>query len=330
MHLTKTFLSQCFDNGYIIEKQKGDKIILIPDEIEQFYMPNLVITSLIELEELLKEYVNIIRKSTLKFYKLDENHQIKNYLFYLIKSLTNDDCQDLNKYIKRFINYLKDEKFNELYYAKIIGTIEPYNVLARKCEEYYGSETPFTFRLYLEKIGFKFEMPLVRYGISNNTAYIYSIQRKRKYSNSHPTIKSVNSLFNTINIGIKENRDITPSMLCSLAVFVGMLKSEEINEIKVDGFLTRRYGYLNGIETEEEKDKVLHNSIDKFFKLFLRLSTQFEGININAYPFDVDSYLQITLDDEISSQNELLNNLYNIGKNYHEQISEEMQLLKKQ
>jgi hypothetical protein len=105
-------------------------------------------------------------------------------------------------------------------------------------------------------------------------------------------------------------------MLCSLTIFLGMLQSEGINYIKADGFLTRRYGYFEGITEDEKRDLILHNSIDKFFKTFIRLSIQLNNVNISAYPFDIDSYMHIKLEENISSDNILLNDLFNVGKNY--------------
>ena len=215
---------------------------------------------------------------------------------------------------------MKDCNFNEIDYSLWLGKIDEYNIYARQCEEYYGSETPYTMHFFAEVPGFKFEMPLIRYGIvEENVAYIYSIQRKRLYKNNYPKIKEINTLFNDANSGVKHNRNITPSMLCSLVLFIGMLQNKNINQILVDGFLTRRYGYYNGVNEEEQREKISYNSIDKFFKLFIRLVDQFEGIEITAYPLDIDSNFHISIDKNIWSSNKLLNQLYNLGLNYSKQ-----------
>ncbi len=317
MHLTTLFLTEICKYGEYNYTFEDEKIILIPREDQQYFMPNLIITNVLDFERVLNEYIETIRKTSLSFYRLDSNHQIQDYLFYLIKSLSNDDCQDLISYIKRFIQFLEDKSFSDFNHMKQIGTVSSYDVMARKCEEYYGSETPFTIHYYLEKPGLRIEMPLIRYGISSDKiAYIYSIQRKKIYNNKNCRIKSINTLFNEVNKSIKENRNITPSMLCSLTIFLGMLQSEGINYIKADGFLTRRYGYFEGITEDEKRDLILHNSIDKFFKTFIRLSIQLNNVNISAYPFDIDSYMHIKLEENISSDNILLNDLFNVGKNY--------------
>ncbi len=304
-------------DGYTVKKIGINGALFIPNIEQQYYMPNLVVKDLEELESALAEYITVINSSSLLFYKINDRHKIRNYLFYLIKSLSNTDCQDFNAYIRRFTTYLKDYKFNDLNYSRKIGKIDKYNLFARRCEEYYGSETPFTMHYYVEIPGFKFEMPLIRYGISDeNKAYIYSVQRKKLYNNNNCRIKAINKVFNGVNKGVRNNRNVTPTMLCSLTIFMGMLKSQGVTNIKADGFLTRRYGYFYGVTEEEQRNEIQHNAIDKFNKLFLRLSDQFDGIGIQAYPLDIDSYFHLAISDMVASKNDLLNNLYNIGLNY--------------
>lgn len=326
MEYTQMLLEEIHQSdGYTVQRYGEKSALLIPREEHRFYMPNLVVSDLEQLESALVEYIDTIQHSSLLFYQIDDKHKIKNYLFYLIKSLTNTDCEDFITYIKRFTDYLKDEIFKDLHYSRQLGKIDKYTILARRCEEYYGSETPFTLKYYAEYPGFKFEMPLVRYGISkDNVAYIYSVQRKRLYNNKNCRIKEVNSIFTGVNRGVKKHRDITPAMLCSLSIFVGMLQKRNIRLIKADGFLTRRYRYFNGVHEEEERNQILHNSVDKFNKLFLRLAEQFEGVDVIAYPFDIDSYFHLSLGDLIYSKNKTLNQFYTIGSQYQEKPLEKI------
>lgn len=317
MSLTEKFLSSItYSAGYTYEKA-GSGLVLIPSAEQQYYMPLIVIKDCLAFEQALIEYAKVIDSLALTFYRTTKEHPIEDYLFYLIKSLTNDDCSDLTSYVIRFTKYLKDAFFSQLTFKKPIGNLGEYKIIARKCEEYYGAETPFTMHYYLDKPGLRFEIPLIRYGITpDKKAYIYSVQRKRLYNNRNGRIKSINTLLNKVNSGVKEDRNITPAMLCSLTLFIGMLESEGIHDVMADGFLTRRYGYLDGLTNDDERDAVLSNSVDKFFRLFIRLQAQFKDIDISAYPFEVDSYMHIKLGQNIYSNNELLNELHNIGKTY--------------
>lgn len=307
----------------IVSQKNG--IFLCPKRREAFYRPNLVISNFEQLEEELKQYYEYICHSEKSFYKIDKEHNIDTYFYYLIKTLTNSDCQDLLEYIKVFNGFLEDNSFNSLRHEKVLGKIDleeghKYDVLAKRTEEYYGSETPFTMRYALERKGFKFTMPFVRYGISGKKAYIYSIQRKGKINLKYLKIKKINGEFNKVNSGVKDGREITPSMLISATIFIGMLKKAGIEEIKIADFLTRRFGHYNGINSNyEEACKIQANITNKFLKTYIRLVSQFSGINITSYPNDVDSYLSLKLGDNISSTNKLLDIFFRIGLEYDKQ-----------
>ena len=305
----------------IVSQENG--IFLCPKRSEDFYRPNLVIGNLEALEEELKQYYDHICNSEKNFYKIDKKHNMATYFYYLIKTLTNSDCQDFLQYIKVFNGFLEDNNFNSLRHEKILGKIDlekeghKYDVLAKRTEEYYGSETPYTMRYALERKGFKFTMPFVRYENKKKKAYIYSIQRKGKINLNYLKIKKINGEFNKVNSGVKNGRDITPAMLISATIFIGMLKKAGIEEIKIADFLTRRFGHYNGINSNyEEACKIQANTTDKFLKTYVRLVSQFSGIDITSYPNDVDSFLSLKLGDNISSTNKLLNTFFRIGLEY--------------
>ena len=308
----------------IVSQKNG--IFLCPKRSEDFYRPNMVIGNLEQLEEELKQYYKHICHSEKSFYKIDKEHNIVTYFYYLIKTLTNSDCQDLLEYIEVFNGFLEDNSFNSLRHEKKLGNIvfeeegHKYDILAKRTEEYYGSETPYTMRYALERKGFRFTMPFVRYGISGKKAYIYSIQRKGKINLNYLKIKKIHGEFNKVNSGVKNGRDITPSMLISATIFIGMLKKAGIEEIKIADFLTRRFGHYNGINSNyEEACKIQANITDKFLKTYIRLVSQFSGISITSYPNDVDSYLSLKLGDNISSTNKLLDTFFRIGLEYDRQ-----------
>lgn len=305
----------------IVSQKHG--IFLVPLEKEKFYRPNTEIKNMKEFEEALSQYLNALSNCGKNFYRIDEEHGIYSYFYYLVKTLTNSDNTDLSKYINVFNGFLNDHKFSKLKTEGKIGRIElgseeteKYDVLAKRAEEYYGAETPYTMRFFLDRKGFKYTMPFVRYGISGEQAYIYSIQRKGKIKLKYPRIKEIHVKFNKVNSGIKSERDITPSMLISATMFIGMLKGAGIEEVKIADFLTRRYGHYNGVSSYEEADRIQENTTNKFLRIFTRIQGQFDGIDIYSYPNDVDSYLTIKLEDTISSPNHLLNEFFNLGFEY--------------
>jgi len=306
----------------IVSQSNG--IFLVPPKKHDFYRPNTAIKNIKKLEEKLKQYKDALDHCEKNFYQTDNEHSLSTYFYYLIKTLTNSDSHDFLQYIDKAMGFLKDNQFSELKNESKIGRIEfgeeetqKYDVLARRAEEYYGSETPYTMRYALDRKGFRYTMPFVRYGIAGKEAYIYSIQRKGKMKFRYPRIKEIHGKFNRVNSGVKSERDITPSMLISATMFMGMLKSAGIKEVKVADFLTRRFGHYNGIDSNfEEASRIQENITNKFLRTYTRLVSQFNGIEINSYPNDIDSYLSLKLGEEISSSNPLLNEFFQIGLNY--------------
>ena len=119
-----------------------------------------------------------------------------------------------------------------------------------------------------------------------------------------------------MNSGVKQNRDITPSMLISATMFLGMCKGIGLENIKVADFLTRRFGYYRGAIWTEEAMKLQENITNKFLRTFSRLVSQFDGIDIVSYPNDYDSYFNLRLGKNISSTNKLLNDFFQVGYRY--------------
>lgn len=303
----------------IVSQKNG--IFLTPPNKYEYYRPNTVIKDIDELEKKLGQYVEAIYSSEKNFYRIDDEHSISTYFYYLIKTLTNSDSQDLIEYIDVFIGFLKDNMFSWLEDESKIGRIalgeeehQQYDVLAKRTEEYYGSETPYTMRYALDRKGFKYTMPFVRYGISGKEAYIYSIQRKGKLNYRYTKIKEIHGSFNRVNSGIKHERDITPSMLISATMFMGMLSGAGVEKVRVSDFLTRRFGHYNGINSNfEEACRIQSNITNKFLRTFTRLVSQFKGIEITSYPNDIDSYLYLKLGNDISSNNPLLDEFFQLG-----------------
>jgi hypothetical protein len=62
----------------------------------------------------------------------------------------------------------------------------------------------------------------------------------------------------------------------------------------------------DAMEELDNQDKLQHNLTDKFLNTFLRLVSQYEGIEVVNLPYDIDTSMHLELGDEISTSNELL------------------------
>lgn len=243
------------------------------------------------------------------------------YFFYwLVKNMTNSDTEDLAGYVKRYADFTADKTFAGLSHPAFIGNVEDVSFLALNADEYEaGLETPYLMLFWAEKNQISSVLPFIRYGIENTekgkVAYIYAVQR-RKDENAFETEldQQLDRIFAGANSGVKEHRNITPSMVCMLAVFIGMLKAKGIKEVKAPDFIVRRWGDFWKAKTDEDCVRIQSNATNKFLLSFVRLSNQFEGLDIQFVPNEVDSFLHLKLSNELKTKNQTLAKFYEMGK----------------
>ena len=300
-------------------KKTENGIVFIPPKSKYFYMPRIVISDLVRFKNALDDYISTVENTNIRSTKMDKKHDVNYFLFCLIKNLSNYDYNNFEEYIEMYTQFIRDKTFSEYNQKTKIGMLdERTSILVRRTEEYYGAETPYVMKTFIKNNHIEYELPLIRYGISENgnkkTACIYMIQRKRQYVESKFT-KEVDKLINQVNSGVKNMRDVTPSMIFALTLFLGMIQREGIKDIIVPDFLPRRYAHFQNINSEEQRDKIQSHATEKFLKIFLRLQEQLDGFVITAFPNDIDSSMHICLSDNLKSKNKLLNRTYLMGYN---------------
>lgn len=250
-------------------------------------------------------------------------------LYWLIKNLTNSDCEDLVSYVNRYTTFTLDNTFDNLNNPIKLGSINGINFYTNNVEEYEsGLETPYLFLFWAEDENGTVVLPFIRYGIehtpSGNVAYVYAIQR-RIVKKSHLE-KQLDRIFAKVNSGIKDFRNISPSMLCVLSTFVGLLKAKSITKLKAPDYIVRRFGSFWGSENDETDARIQASATDKFLIHFLRLDSQFEGVDLQAYPNDIDSFMHLNLSPNISTNNAVLHAFFSMGEMAGNKISSEKYL----
>ena len=282
------------------------KVSITPEEGFEWLIPEITIKDINDLEEALLEYLDTIMRSDLKSTKTDAKHDEDYFLWILIKNLCNTDCDEFCEYVKKQTQFFHDETFSEYSTVTSLGELDDgYSIEVKRSEEYYGTETPFVMVFYKKNNHIKYEMPLIRYGIYQDSisgqrvARIYSIQQKKLYGEGNALIASVKSSFSSVNSGIKKFRDVPPTMVACFATFCGLLYSRKIYDIEIVDFIPRRYLRFRDAETDEEKDRIQSSATDKFIKTALRVAQSLNGVEVIAYPNDIDSNLHIRLDERI-------------------------------
>ncbi len=298
-------------------KKTENGIVFVPPKSKYFYIPKIVVNDLCRFKDALDNYIDAVLNTDIKSTKMDAKHDVPYFLFCLIKNLSNYDYNNFEEYIEKYTEFIKDETFSKYNQKTKIGMLDERNsILVRRTEEYYGAETPYVMKTFIKNNHIEYELPLIRYGVSGDkngkTAYICMVQRKKQYGDSK-FAKEIDKLINQVNSGVKNMRDVTPSMIFVSTLFVGMLQHEGINDIVIPDLLPRRYSHFQNVTSEEQRDNIQYNATNKFLKIFLRLEEQLDGFKINALPNDIDSLMHISIQNKLKSKNEFLNKAYLTG-----------------
>lgn len=335
-------------NTYLKEE---NKLIKGEEKSNGVITPLLIINNKALFDKLLEEYVNI----ALEFYKdskyineivnesksIDENIDIrKNILAMLWSNATFEDFERPIEFLQRRINFFN----SELDCKKVnFGNLELFNsnLEIEIIKDEIFNETPYQMHIRLiNEEGLEFNFPDVKFGISDNTLYIYAIQNKEIQKNSFT--KKVNRLLYKANEGFNEQedlpeiygignlKDISVSFLVALNICLSYFKNLGIDKVIASSILLPRWNakriaidkrYKNNEKYEvliNEQERIQSNLTEKFLRTFLRLKIHYEGIEVLAYPFDIDSNLHLDISNMDIANNDLLqqtNSIINNNKN---------------
>ena len=205
------------------------------------------------------------------------------------------------------IDIEKDKIYNETPYQMIIKSTNP-------------NDEIYTF-------------PKIKFGIDNDTVYIYAIQNKEEPMVGYT--KRVNRALYKVGEGFDKEKDnyelydsgnlsdISPSFLVSLNMAISYFQSLGFTKIVVPSILISRWNakkiglsYLEQagrITPEtlhyrlEDQDRIQHNLTEKLLRTFLRLKYHYDNIDVDSLPFEGDSCLHMSINGELVGNNTLLN-----------------------
>lgn len=309
-------IRQIFDK--IKEEARKSEIFLVENSFERLIrigfnvvdtgindsLPNFYIKNKDNFYKLLYEYVYL----ALKHYELDNNYDnIKRVLTFVWANITLDEMKDLEQFLCRYINYLND---NVLVNKKGLKQTSIGNLNYEVSKQSIQQETPYCFKSYFEKETdsqlAKYSLPRISFGISDDVCYIYAIQNKDTKINTNSIYNlEVRNKFRTINSGIKKYRNVTPSFVVALSLFISFLKENNISKVSVVTplplrqmnrelvtnyriqFETKR-AILTSDNLENFKKEIINKKLEndynatvKFINCFNRLKTHFDSIYLS-------------------------------------------------
>lgn len=305
----------CFFYYNIIFNTKVENKEYLADINEDLIIPTLDIKNKQEFDELLKKYVH----KCLQFYDNknypeeilnDPLNKEKMIITLLFANATFEDFANPNEYLKRRINFLDNYiDFLNLGYSEILKT----NIKIKIEKDKLNNETPYQFMV---ECGNSI-LPRLKFGISDNVAYIYAIQNKDEIS------KKINRALYKVGEGFDKTNDnyelyeegnlndVTPSFLLVANIFISYLKRIGINNIKICSFLPERWNAkliankLRKIDSEEQL-KIQNNLTEKFIRTFLRLEHHYDNLKVLSYPMEDSSYLSMYNYNDVKCNNSLL------------------------
>jgi len=363
-------IKEAANGKIIIDKEEwpiGFNTTIFKDEKEITYnnesnLSTLIIRNEAKFFELLTEYIMLElefdRKSPRFVFEEEKNH-IKLIIAYLFVNATTEDFLNPENLIKRNINFLKDQTFNELNNSVYLnGHFFDSEIEIKNIKHSITMETPYKIDISLVKYDkdkkLEYQLPSIAYGIDDKTCYIYSLinpkSKKEKTLEELQYEKKIKRELYKLNSGVskfesseffeyKENNtdfypenitDVTPSHLLSLIVFLSLLQKKEIENIKCVPYLPLRYLSrditANNIEDSEKRiylqnrnDLIQDNVTNKFIRTFNRAAHHIRELQVLSYPYEVDEFLSFKLTNE----NHVLNNeiLNDVAKSIREETT---------
>lgn len=326
----------------IVDEDKRYSCVIDDDGL---LIPTLMIKNKSEFDKLLVEYVNL----ALKFYDESNfdmeilNNQLNNKEFGICKEkviltllFANATIEDFNNpidFLKRRINFI----YNDLCGSYDFGYMDMFkgDLSLNIDRDIINNETPYQMIIKIKSTnGEEFIFPKIKFGISDDTVYIYAIQNKKNDENSF--CKKINRVLYKVGEGYNdfdtfdndENlKDITSSFLVSLNIAISYLYNNGYNNIVVPSILIERWNAKrisnllkikfkkldddNAIKLINEHDYLQQNLTNKLIRTFLRLGCHYNNIDVLSFPFELDSCLHIGINNkEMLCNNTLLYKTY--------------------
>lgn len=308
-------------------------------EKNDIFVPTLLINDKEKFDKCLVDYVKVATE----FYGDADENIVMATLFF---DATNEDFCNPIDYINRKKNFILDSRLDSLKEGILLGYSEILdgNIYVQLSKDHVFYETPYVLETSLFGKNGGYNFPGVSFGIEDNKAYIYSIQKRDVSTDKSLYEKKVNRALFKIGEGFdskKDNyekydvgnlKDVSASFVVVSSILLGILENMGINEIilpsvrivrwnnkvisKDDIVKRNRYDSKLNLQLESDMIRNQSNMTDKFLRTFLRLAHHFDGLDVISYPFEMDSNLRMNSSFDLVCNNSLLREVYELGKSF--------------
>ena len=274
-----------------------------------------------EFLEVLKEYLDLeIQKDRkmARFIKEDAKGRIKWLLMYLFSYATTEDFINPISYIHKRIDFLKDETFKDLSSPISISLGDRMldtELEVQREDAPIAMETPNKINMTIKnKEGDSFSLPSIYYGIREENkepvCYIYSLLNPKDKEEETKFSKKINRFLFKINNGVEHKeeediKDVSMSFVLALNIFISLLQKRNIKKIKVVNYLPISYLARDlTAENSERREELLErnqriqeNQTEKLIRTFRRLCVQNSAMQVETYPYELDEFLTLSLNE---------------------------------
>ena len=342
-------------NTYLEETNER---LICKQNIPNVIIPTLKIKSREIFNELLIKYVNLCKNFytannfeeevlNREEYEINRTCPEKQILTLLWSNATFDDFENPECYLRKRIAFLESnvklEDITTDYSNYLNGNI---NIKILKDNIY--NETPYKMVIDIKNSkGEIYSFPQIKFGIENDTVYFYAIQNINKIHYGYA--KMINRLLFKIGENFDSNKDnheiygegnlkdISASFLVALNIAVNYFNNLGYQKLVASSILITRwnakkvivnskiksnvFSEREALELIKKQDAIQQNLTDKFLRTFLRLDYHYPNLEVNAYPFDIDSNLHLKITGDLYSNNTLLNETGMLVKNNNKKLN---------
>ena len=275
------------------------------------------------VEYVLKELEYNRRHAVIAYKAEEEETHIKMIIANLFVNATNYDFNNPIPFIKMRMEFLGDTTFQDFSRERTFLLQEPFaNCYLSVTDELdsINNETPHKMTFKIKCGGDTYYLPSISYGIHDNICYIYGIiNRDNKKNKDSKFGNKINRLLFKLNDGVidfiqylKNNRqgyypenitDVTLSFVFAMSIFLQLLYSKQVSDIRAVTFLPVRYTSRDIASDNEEKrtrnDIIQSNATDKFIRLFNRVAYHINGLTVTSDPFIEDELMCLKIGPEL-------------------------------
>ncbi|MBQ6841455.1 MAG: hypothetical protein IJO63_05015 [Bacilli bacterium] len=272
----------------------GNSAIIEARKEQSYYKPNIVVKDVADLEVALIEFVNELNTFYSDKPKLEDYHDLSFFFNNLLINMTSTDAEDLTSFIYKRIAFFRNNQFEEFDSPKLLMEKDGVKYYAQRFLECPGLETPYVMVFYMESDGIRYNLPLIRYAFDEDgVCYLFAVQFGR--DRIVVLDDTYRDIVNDVNQGITKFRNVSPSFVVSLSLFVDMLRELGTTKMVAPDFLFGRYRKYIGASSVTKSNQILERILDNFVRLLKRMEFQDDGFVIEFFPLDVDSYTHITI-----------------------------------